>query len=506
MSDELLQLGLDTEDIRRELDSLSKRFESSMARNAKATEKVGGGIKRIGAALKGGLAAAGIALTVQGFKKMAMLAVNVGKNLEAAKNRFAAGSKRLKDATGGGATNEGASLVAAAQLEDFISRMKIGAGDLLFSFANGTKKMAAGVAGAAGSLAETAGKIGNAALQMMTGVKGEIAGMRPPAWLKQWWKEAKGGAEVIKDAVMDTGAGRAVSKEAEKAAAAAKTAAAAEAQKQAEEKRRGDELARKKSAVLQIEKRIAEAEKRGVVTNQDKSDLLTYQLDLARAKRAVAYDELEADRAAQNAADAELGKASEAIEMHKNALAKEAKAAHEKAAAATLEQKGLQHIAELTEKIAGFDNQIADARRAGNTDLEKSLTTMKNLTKVQALARLHEVTPAQKRAERNRVRKEKSAARKQQARFDAANREQGLDPDGNPIKRIDFKEALARKKPAVPTDPIGGVMGKLGDVAAKRDLGRRGAEAKAFRDSLSTSEKYLEQIKNNTAKIRQNAP
>ena len=518
MSDQLLQLGLDTENIRSELDKLSTKFESSMARNEKATQKAGGGIGKIGAMLKGGLAAAGIQMTIQGLKSMGMLAINLGANLEAASNKFAAGSKRLKAATGGGAENAGASIVAAAELEDLISRMKIGAGDMIFSFAAGSKKLSAGIGGAVSSIAKSA-------VEMLTGVKGQIVAIKPPSWLNTWWEKTKEGAEYIKDAVVDSSpAAKKIAEETKKAAEAAKAAAAQEAKNQAEAKKRGDDNIAKKEAVRGIEKKIAEAEKKGVVTNQDKSDLLTYQLDLAKAKRDVAYDELEADRAAQNAADAAVGNAAMAIEANQSALTKEAKAAHEKAASATLEQQGLTHIAQLNEKIAGFDDQIANARRAGNTELEKSLTTQKNIAKIQALAAAYNVTPEEKRKERARVKKEKSDAKKQQAKFDAVERE------GDPIEFAarKLKEANAEADPtkkkklieeAGQVGPIARISAEkriaaekkgetakaaIGDASMKQDTGRRGQEAKAFRDSLSTSEKFLEDIKKNTATIGQN--
>jgi hypothetical protein len=542
MSDQLLQLGLDTENIRSELDKLSAKFESSMARNEKATQKVGGGIGRIGALLKGGLAAAGIQLTIQGLKSMGMLAVNVGANLEAASNRFAAGSKRLKAAQGGGAQNAGASIVAAAELEDLISRMKIGAGNMLFSFVAGVKTLGAGVSGVSSVVIDNAKKGAAAALEMLTGVKGQIVAIKPPSWLNTWWEKTKEGAEYIKDAAAEAAApvvaaaadsdagkiaiaaAKKIAEETKKAAEAAKAAAAQEAKNQAEAKKKGDDNLAKKEAVRVVEKKIAEAEKKGVVTNQEKSDLLTYQLDLAKAKRDVAYDELESDRVAQNAADAAVGSAAMAIEANQSALTKEAKAAHEKAASLTLEQQGLTHIAQLNEKIAGFDDQIANARRAGNTELEKSLTTQKNISKIQALAAAHAVTVREKLDERTRVRKEKAAAKKQQAKFEAVERE------GDPIEFAarKLKEANAEADPTKKKKLIdeAGQVGPsariaaekaieaekkgetakaaMGDASMTKDTGRRGQEAQAFRDSLSTSEKFLEDIKKNTANIGQN--
>jgi hypothetical protein len=518
MSDQLLQLGLDTENIRSELDKLSAKFESSMARNEKATQKVGGGIGKIGSLLKGGLAAAGISLTIQGLKSMGMLAINVGANLEAASNRFAAGSKRLQAASGGGAKNAGASIVAAAELEDLISRMKIGAGDMFFSFFAGAKTLGKGLGGVVSSIA-------GSATELLTGIKGQIVAIKPPTWLNTWWEKTKDGAEFIKDAVVNSSpAAKKIAEETKKVVEAAKAAAAEEAKNQAEAKKKGDDNLAKKEAVRVVEKKIAEAEKKGVVTNQEKSDLLTYQLDLAKAKRDVAYDELESDRVAQNAADAAVGSAAMAIEANQSALTKEAKAAHEKAASLTLEQQGLTHIAQLNEKIAGFDDQIANARRAGNTELEKSLTTQKNISKIQALAAAHAVTVREKLDERTRVRKEKAAAKKQQAKFEAVERE------GDPIEFAarKLKEANAEADPTKKKKLIdeAGQVGPsariaaekaieaekkgetakaaMGDASMTKDTGRRGQEAQAFRDSLSTSEKFLEDIKKNTANIGQN--
>lgn len=490
MSQSLLELGLDVTQVQKSLDDLTKRFEKSMDKNAKATDRlsnsanrVGGAFRRMGGMIRGGLAAAGIAVGVAGLKQMANIALSVGKNMQAAREKFAPGSERFNAATGGGAKHEGESVVAAAKVEDFLNRAKIEGGDILIGIAKEAEAFAAGINGAADALAK------------------RMPLIKPPEWLNsQNLKKAalalSPGALLMKkgkEIFDETDAGKAANKAfAEKEEAARKAQEARKAKGLASQANLEDELATRD--------RIARSERTGLVTNEEKRYLLLKQLDLAKAQQKIADDPITHTREGKRAADAALGNAAAALEAFDNEREKEAHAAKEQTVQMELRAKGMVHIAELTKKVLAFEDQITKARRDGNKELEKTLTKQKNIAKIQALAEAHAVTPEEKREARKAARVMKADAAKQQARFDEVERqEKGRAP-------IDFKKVLARKGDGFigPAIPVGGVMGALGSVAAKRDTGRRGQEAAAFKEAMTNAEHTLKNIEANTEQLFQN--
>lgn len=121
MSQSLLELGLDVTEIEKSLDGLTKKFEASMEKNAKATGKMTSAVGKVTGALRTMLGAVGIGV---GFKSLVDLMMNAGKAYEENVNKYIAGSERLKNRQGGAEGAAGIEIATASTSSDFGAKMK----------------------------------------------------------------------------------------------------------------------------------------------------------------------------------------------------------------------------------------------------------------------------------------------------------------------------------------------------------------------------------------------
>lgn len=370
MSDELLQLKLDTSDIRKELDALAKRFEKSMDRNARATGKMSrafAGITR-GASRLAGLF--GVGLGLAGLKQAATLALDLGKNIEAAADRFAAGSDRLKAATGGADHQKaGMAIAVSADLEDFTERAKRKAGEVSGEIALGWKAIIAAT---------------------VAGAKGAMGG----SLLKSFGsKEGIGGG----------------------AAAGVNAALDAEAASLNEKSAKGEEVMKITERIRDIERSISDRQRTGLITLQEQNELLKEQADLADARNKLATHSLVADRKAENAAKAAQGHALAASVEFRESRAKELRDAQAAIDIAKAEHAGMKNVAAQLKIRHEFDEKMIVAARQGNEELGKRLLIQKNLAMAAARVAEHNMAPQERRNERRAARKFARDEKKQAA-------------------------------------------------------------------------------------------
>jgi hypothetical protein len=408
MSDELLQLGLDTESIRKELDRLSARFEKSMDRNAKATNRMGNAIATVtrGASRLAGLF--GVGLGVAGLKQAANLALDLGKNIEAAADRFAAGSERLKAATGGADHEKaGMAIAVSADLEDFTERAKRKAGEVVAEVAIGWKAIiAATVAGAKGAM-------GGGLLNSFRSKEG-----------------IGGGAAAGVNAAMDA-----------EAASLSKKAA------------KGEEAMKITERIRDIERSIAERQQTGLITIQEQNELLKEQAALADARNKLATHSLVADRKAENAAKEAQGQALAASVAFRESRAKELRDAQVSIDITKAEHAGMKNVAAQLKIRHEFDEKLIAAARAGNEELGKRLLIQKNLAMAAARVVSHDLTPTERRDERRQARKFARTEKKQVAQeAEMAKRAARMAAEGHkptPGSKMD-RFMAAQKDNAVP--------------------------------------------------------
>jgi len=123
MGDETIKLTADMTEIQKSLDDLTKRFEKSMEKNAKATTKMGAAIDKV---TKGARALAGALGITFGITTLTRTLLNAGKDYEDSVNKYIAGSERLRARTGGAGEPGGPNVAIAAgsKMEDIIARTK----------------------------------------------------------------------------------------------------------------------------------------------------------------------------------------------------------------------------------------------------------------------------------------------------------------------------------------------------------------------------------------------
>jgi hypothetical protein len=463
MSDELLQLGLDTESIRKELDRLSVRFEKSMARNAKATEKVGKAATAMNRAIRG------IAGFV-GFRQLASTALHAGDTIDEATKRFVAGSERLRRATNikGDA---GEMREVAAEVEDFSTRAKLTFASMVTDSIQGWKQGIAYLKGGSAGMnqerakqaaAKTTGP-GVAATKSVKDIaakEDEISAMAQKGVVTDMQRYNLAGKR-LELANLELEAASNATKQDRQAINAAKQkqgAAVTEmnaivfqqkamihaaeqtnkatdaelkgqqqladtirlradyAQKLAVAMREGKptkyiaalyeelKLAEKKAAIAETERRydaaLADSQAKGIGYAQEQLEM---QAKITRNNRELQRKDLTVDRIA------ELKKENReiVIQMEEKSAAHYAERRNQAATieAIGLEMAGYKNIAEQRKIAHELDEQILEANRTNNKELAKSLTIQKNLATAAARVAEHNMTSKERRDERRVARK-----------------------------------------------------------------------------------------------------
>lgn len=463
MSDELLKMGLDTSDIRKELDALAKRFEKSMERNEKATRKAGKAVTAMGRAIRG------IAGFV-GFRQLASSALHAGDTMDEATKRFVAGSERLRRATN--IKGDAAEMrQVAAEIEDFSTRAKLTFASMVTDSIQGWKQ---GIAYLRGGSAGMNQERANQAAAKTTGPgvaaersnkdiaakEDEISAMAQKGLVTDMQRynlagkrlelanlelqaasnATKHDRQAINAAKEKQGAAvtemnAIVFRQKEMIHAAEQTNKATDAelkgqqqladtirlradyaQKLAVAMRQGKptkyiaalyeelKLAEKKAAIAETERRydaaLADSQAKGIGYAQEQLEM---QAKITRNTREIQRKDLTVDRIA------ELKKENREIDiqMREKSAAHYAELRNQKATieAIGLEMAGYKNIAEQRKIAHDFDEQILEANRTNNKELAKSLAIQKNLAMAQSRVAEHNLTPQERRNERRAARK-----------------------------------------------------------------------------------------------------